>query len=75
MHEELPQARRGAYWQELVVGSKLRAFRRLITEADLVNFISATGMLESIFIDPAHDGAVMGCVVPAIRARRRRVGQ
>jgi 3-hydroxybutyryl-CoA dehydratase len=63
--EEIPQAGRGAYWQELIVGQKLRTFRRTVTETDLVNFISATGMLEAIFIDAEHPGAISGRVVPA----------
>jgi 3-hydroxybutyryl-CoA dehydratase len=63
--EEIPQAGRGAYWQELTVGQKQRTFRRTVTETDLVNFISTTGMLEAIFIDAEHPGAISGRVVPA----------
>jgi 3-hydroxybutyryl-CoA dehydratase len=63
--EEIPQAGRGAYWQELTLGQKQRTFRRTVTEADLVNFISTTGMLEAIFIDAEHPGAISGRVVPA----------
>ena len=61
----IPQLGRGKYWQELIVGEKGRTFRRTITETDLVNFISATGMLEVIFIDTTHEGAVPGRIVPA----------
>jgi 3-hydroxybutyryl-CoA dehydratase len=64
-YENIGQAGRGAYWQELQVGQKLRTFRRTITEPDLVNFISVTGMLEAIFIDVSHVGAISGRVVPA----------
>ena len=49
----------GFVWQELHVGQQLRTFRRTITEADLVNFINATGMLEAIFIDHTFEGAAM----------------
>ncbi len=48
------------------VGQKFRTFRRTITETDLVNFISVTGMLEAIFIDAEFDGgAIPGRPVPA----------
>ncbi len=61
----IPLAGRGKYWQELQVGEKVRTYRRTITETDLVNFISVTGMLEVIFIDTTHAGAVAGRMVPA----------
>jgi acyl dehydratase len=38
-----------------------------VTEADLINFVGATGMLESIFIDAHHEGgAIAGRPVPAV---------
>ena len=49
----------GLYWQDLQVGQRWRTFRRTITEADLVSFINATGMLEAIFIDAGHKGGAM----------------
>jgi len=55
----------GPYWQELKVGQTFRTFARTIREADLVNFISCTGMLEEIFIDATHGGAMGGNAVPA----------
>jgi 3-hydroxybutyryl-CoA dehydratase len=62
---KLPQLGRGFVWQELAVGQRFRTFRRTITEADLVNFISATGMLEAIFIEEGYEGAAMrGRAVP-----------
>ncbi|MNZ64008.1 bifunctional enoyl-CoA hydratase/phosphate acetyltransferase [compost metagenome] len=40
--------------------------RRTLTETDLVNFISVTGMLEAIFIDANYEhGAIKGRPVPA----------
>ena len=57
--ETLPTLGMGAVWQDLVIGQKFRTFRRTITETDLVNFISVTGMLEAIFIDGAYEGAAM----------------
>jgi acyl dehydratase len=61
----LPRLGQGAYWQELTVGQKFRTFRRTITESDLVNFIGVTGMLEAIFVDIDHGGAMGGRPVPA----------
>ena len=61
----IPLAGRGKYWQELQVGEKVRTYKRTITETDLVNFISVTGMLEVIFIDTTYAGAVAGRIVPA----------
>jgi len=63
---ELPLLGRGFYWQELSVGQRFQTYRRTVTEADLVNFISATGMLEAIFIDAHYEhGAIKGRPVPA----------
>jgi acyl dehydratase len=63
---DLPLLGRGFYWQELSVGQRFQTYRRTVTEADLVNFISATGMLEAIFIDAHYEhGAIKGRPVPA----------
>jgi 3-hydroxybutyryl-CoA dehydratase len=57
---------RGFYWQEIEAGDRFRTWRRTVTESDLVNFISATGMLEAIFIDAQYEhGAMRGRAVPA----------
>jgi acyl dehydratase len=56
----------GFVWQDLTVGQRFRTFRRTITEADLVNFLGATGMLEAIFIDSTFsEGAIAGRPVPS----------
>lgn len=56
---------RGFYWQEIEVGQRFHTFKRTITETDIVNFISATGMLETIFIDTTFEhGAINGRPVP-----------
>lgn len=39
----------GQYFEDLPVGRKFRTIGRTITEADLVNFISVTGMTEVLF--------------------------
>ena len=55
----------GFFWQDLVIGRVYETFRRTITEADLVNFIGCTGMLESIFIEEGYaGGAIEGRPVP-----------
>lgn len=55
----------GYIWQELSVGQRFRTFRRTITETDIINFISVTGMLETIFIDRTFShGAMAGRPCP-----------
>ncbi|MES3000888.1 MAG: MaoC family dehydratase [Pseudomonadota bacterium] len=55
----------GFFWQDLAPGQLFRTLRRTVTEADLVAFIGATGMLEAIFIDAQHTGgAIQGRPVP-----------
>ena len=58
----------GVYWQDIAPGQRFRTYRRTVTEADLVAFINATGMLEAIFIDAdfsREQGAIDGRPVPA----------
>jgi acyl dehydratase len=61
----------GLRWNDLEVGQKFRTIGRTITEADLVNFITCTGMLEVLFTDveylEAH-GGISGRVVPGALA-------
>lgn len=65
-NDTLPQLGRGFVWQDLTVGQRFRTFRRTVTETDLVNFISTTGMLEAIFIEAGYEGAaIAGRPVPA----------
>lgn len=62
---DIPRMGQGLYWQDLQVGQRWRTFRRTVTEADLVNFINATGMLEAIFIEDGYaGGAIRGRPVP-----------
>lgn len=61
----LPTLGQGFYWQELEIGQRFQTFRRTITETDIVNFISVTGMLETIFIDTTFEqGAIKGRPAP-----------
>src|SRR3546814_17722297 len=62
---------RGAYWQDLHVGQRFRTLRRTITETDLINFISTTCMLESIFIAAEFEGAA----IDGRRSEERLVGK
>lgn len=57
----------GLFWDDLRVGQTFRTINRTITEADLVNFINATGMVEMMFTDAtysAQHGAIQGRPVP-----------
>ena len=59
----------GFVWQDLSVGQRFRTFRRTITETDLVNFTSCTGMLEAISIKKVYaGGAIEGRPVPGALA-------
>jgi 3-hydroxybutyryl-CoA dehydratase len=55
----------GYYWQALSVGQEFVTFGRTLTETDLMNFITVTGMTELMFINVEHKGAIEGRVVPA----------
>ncbi|MGZ0187822.1 MAG: MaoC family dehydratase [Alphaproteobacteria bacterium] len=53
----------GIAFDELKAGDKFQTINRTITEADLVNFINATGMVEMIFTDATFSdrhGAIKG---------------
>jgi acyl dehydratase len=57
----------GIYFDDLPVGRKFKTVGRTITEADLVNFITTTGMLEVLFTNVEflkHESAIKGRVVP-----------
>jgi acyl dehydratase len=41
----------GLYFEDLPVGRKFKTVGRTITEADIVNFVNATGMTEVLFTD------------------------
>lgn len=55
----------GYFWQDLQPGQTFKTLTRTVTEADLVNFINCTGMVEAIFIDADYAGkAIDGRPVP-----------
>lgn len=58
----------GFYWNDLKVGEQFRTLNRTVTEADIVQFIGVTGMVETLFTDLSfaeHHGAIKGRVSPA----------
>lgn len=58
----------GFYWNDLNVGERFRTLNRTITEADIVQFIGVTGMVETLFTDLSfaeHHGVIKGRVSPA----------
>jgi acyl dehydratase len=59
-HGALPLLGQGFHFQDLQVGQRFRTYRRTVTETDLVNFISVTGMLEMIFIDGEGAASAIG---------------
>lgn len=60
MTDQITLLGQGSFWQDVRIGQKFKTFNRTITEADLVNFIGATGQLEVIFIDVNFPGAIQG---------------
>ena len=57
----------GLYWQDLKVGDRSVTFGRTVTEADIVNFISCTGMLELLFTNAVYretESRIKGRLVP-----------
>ena len=62
------QLGQGKHWDELKIGDRFKSWGRTITDADIVNFINATGMLEVLFTDAefrAKSSAIPGRVAPA----------
>ena len=41
----------GFHYEEVPVGRKFQTIGRTITDADITNFINATGMVETMFTD------------------------
>ena len=58
----------GIYWNDLEAGERFRTLNRTITEADIVQFIGVTGMVETLFTDLSFaegHGVIKGRVSPA----------
>jgi acyl dehydratase len=61
----------GFYWEDLPVGRKFKTVGRTVTEADVVAFVSCTGMLEVLFTNTEfqkHESAIQGRVAPGALA-------
>jgi acyl dehydratase len=65
MHDTPPLLGQGFHWQDLAEGQRFRTFHRTVTEADLVGFVSVTGMQEPLFVDATLAGALGPRPVPA----------
>ncbi len=52
----------GFYWNDLKIGQTYQTLGRTITEADVVNFVGATGMVEEMFtnVEYAANESLMG---------------
>ncbi len=46
---EMPVMGVGLYWDDVKVGQRFQTLGRTITETDIINFVSATGMVEEMF--------------------------
>ena len=58
----------GFFWNDLEVGYKFKTIGRTVTEADITNFINATGMVEVLFTNLEyleHHSSIKGRVAPA----------
>ena len=69
--EQIETVGLGIYFEDLPLGRKFKTVGRTITETDLVNFISCTGMLEVLFTNTEFlksESAIKGRVVPGALA-------
>lgn len=49
--ETIPTLGTGLFWEDTPAGFRFRTLGRTITDADITNFVSVTGMLEVLFTD------------------------
>ncbi len=57
----------GIHFEELPVGRQFQTIGRTVTEADIVNFVNCTGMVEVLFTNVhflEHDSDIKGRVAP-----------
>ena len=57
----------GFFFEDLPVGRQFKTIGRTITEADITNFVNATGMVEVLFTNTeflAHDSDIKGRPAP-----------
>ena len=58
----------GFFWNDLEVGYKFKTVGRTVTEADITNFVNATGMVEVLFTNLEfleNRSSIKGRVAPA----------
>ena len=58
----------GLYFEDLPVGRQFRTIGRTVTEADITNFVNATGMVEVLFTNLeflAHESDIKARLAPA----------
>ena len=58
----------GFYWNDLEVGFRFKTVGRTVTEADIVNFVNCTGMVEVMFTNVEflkRGSSIKGRVAPA----------
>ncbi|UXJ50224.1 MaoC family dehydratase [Pseudomonas citronellolis] len=65
--EQIETVGLGIHWEDLPVGRRFKTVGRTVTEADVVNFVSVTGMLEVLFTNIEflkEQSAIKGRVAP-----------
>jgi len=65
---DLPYVGLGIPFEEWTVGRRFRTIGRTVTETDIVNFVSVTGMLEVLFTDLEYleeESLIKGRLAPA----------
>lgn len=61
----------GLYFEDLPMGRKFRTIGRTVTEADIVNFVNCTGLVEVLFTNVEflkHESDIKGRLAPAMLA-------
>ena len=64
----------GLYFEDLPVGRRFRTIGRTVTEADITNFVNATGMVEVLFTNTEflrEESDIKQRLAPAFFLKRR----
>ena len=54
---EMPVMGMGLHWDDVKVGQRFQTLGRTVTETDIINFITATGMVEEMFTNVEYISA------------------